>query len=154
MQKWIKLMVLGWVAAGFMLMVACSKDEPQEPVGNTGGAGVMPMAMEHDMGEGMHDMEGMPHDAGGMGHAMMAETTDGGAVLFQQHCAVCHPGGSNIITPEKTLDRKTLEKNGITSVADIVATMRKPGPGMTTFGPEVLSDEEAQQVAEHILSSY
>jgi len=64
------------------------------------------------------------------------------------------PGGSNIINPAKPLDRQTLEKNGITSAKDILAIVRKPGPGMTPFGPELLSDKEAEQVAEHILSTY
>ena len=154
MQKRIRLVVLGCVMAGALLVAGCNRDAPEETVPNASETAVRPMDMEHDMGDGMQKMEGMKHDMENMDKGMMAKTSDGAATLFQQHCAVCHPGGSNIITPEKTLDRKTLEKNGITSVEDIVAVMRKPGPGMNPFGPELLSDEEARQVAEHILSTY
>lgn len=132
---------------GLMLAAGCGREEPQDNGVAVSQTEAMPM--EHEMGSGMDAMHEMDHD-------MMAVTAvaDDGAKLFQQHCAVCHPGGSNIITPAKTLDRQTLEKNGITSAKDILAIVRKPGPGMTTFGPDLLSDKEVEQVAEHILSTY
>lgn len=139
--------MLAMACLGLMLAAGCGREEPQDNGVAVSQTEAMPM--EHDMGSGMEAMHEMDHD-------MMAApaVADDGAALFQQHCAVCHPGGSNIITPAKTLDRQTLEKNGITSAKDILAIVRKPGPGMTTFGPELLSDKEAQQVAEHILSTY
>lgn len=150
MRKKLGLTVMACLAAGLMVAGGCDREKPQEtnapPLADT-----KPMPMEHAMDSGT---DGMGHDMGMMDHKSMAAATDNGAVLFQQHCAVCHPGGSNIITPEKTLDRQTLEKNGITSVQDIIAILRNPGPGMTTFGPDVLSDKEAGQVAEHILATY
>jgi cytochrome c6 len=79
---------------------------------------------------------------------------DSGKALFEQHCAVCHPGGGNIINPEKPLDGATLAANGIKTAEEIVATLRKPGPGMITFGPEVISDDEAKEIAEYILKTY
>jgi len=148
MQRSIWVLVMACLGVGIMLAAGCGREEPQESGVAVSQTEAMPM--EHDMGSGMDAMHGMDHD-------MMAPTAvvdDGAAALFQQHCAVCHPGGSNIITPAKTLDRKTLEQNGITTAKDILAIMRKPGPGMTTFGPELLSDKEAEQVAEHILSTY
>jgi cytochrome c6 len=77
-----------------------------------------------------------------------------GQALFQQHCAVCHPGGGNIINPLKTLDGETLAANGIETVGDIVDNMRQPGPGMTRFDEDMLSDRDAGHIAEYILQSY
>lgn len=77
-----------------------------------------------------------------------------GRELFQQHCAVCHPGGGNIINPNKTLDGETLAANGIVTAADIVTTMRQPGPGMPRFDQGVLPDQAAGRIAEHILQTY
>jgi cytochrome c6 len=77
-----------------------------------------------------------------------------GQVLFEENCAVCHPQGGNIINPAKPLDRKTLAANGINSAADIVAIMRNPGPGMTRFGPEVIPQEKAEEIARYILKTF
>jgi cytochrome c6 len=159
MQKRIGVLVLACLAVGVILAAGCKREEPREDGNAVPQSETMPM--ERDTGSGMDAMQEMDHDMEGMDHnmeegdrGMMAKTTENGAALFQQHCALCHPGGSNIITPDKTLDRKTLEKNGIATVEDIVALTRTPGPGMTPFGPELLSDKEAKQVAEHILSTY
>lgn len=83
----------------------------------------------------------------------MSDDNDGQA-LFQQHCAVCHPGGGNIINPLKSLDGETLAANGIETVGDIVDNMRQPGPGMTRFDKGLLSDRDAGRIAEYILQSY
>ncbi len=77
-----------------------------------------------------------------------------GEALFTQHCAVCHPNGGNIINPDKPLDRASLERNGITGPADIVAIMRKPGPGMMIFDQNVISDQDAEKIAEYILKTF
>ncbi len=147
MQRSVWVLAMACLGMGVLLAAGCGREEPQENGVAVSQTEAMPM--EHDMGAGMDAMQGMDHD-------MMAATaaTDDGAALFQQHCAVCHPGGSNIINPAKPLDRQTLEKNGITSAKDILAIVRKPGPGMTPFGPELLSDKEVEQVAEYILSTY
>lgn len=152
MQRWIGILVVACLGVSTMLAAGCGREETQEDNGVVSQPETM--QMDQDMGSGVDAMEGMDHAMEGMDHGMMAKTTDNGAAVFQQHCAICHPGGSNIITPAKTLDRQTLANNNITSVKDIVATLRKPGPGMTTFSPEMLSDKEAEQVAEHILSTY
>jgi len=83
----------------------------------------------------------------------MPDGNDGQA-LFQQHCAVCHPGGGNIINPLKALDGETLAANGIETVGDIVDNIRQPGPGMTRFDKDQLSDRDAGRIAEYILQSY
>jgi cytochrome c6 len=89
----------------------------------------------------------------GQNKPSMAGDSDGQA-LFQQHCAVCHPGGGNIINPLKALDGETLAANGIETVGDIVDNMRQPGPGMTRFDEDMLSDRDAGHIAEYILQSY
>lgn len=85
--------------------------------------------------------------------APVVEAKDGQA-LFQQHCAVCHPGGGNIINPNKGLDGETLAASGIETAGDIVALMREPRPGMNRFGKDLLSDRDAGRIAEYILQTY
>ena len=62
--------------------------------------------------------------------------------------------GGNIINPDKPLDRAALTRNGITDAAAIVAIMRKPAPGMLTFGPDILSEAEAEKIADYILDTF
>jgi len=73
---------------------------------------------------------------------------------FQKHCAVCHPEGGNIINKAKPLTKEARKANGIKSWKDIVAKMRKPGPGMTKFDKKEISDKEAKAIAEYILKTF
>ena len=73
---------------------------------------------------------------------------------FQEHCAACHPGGKNIVTPAKSLSKKDLTANGIKTEKDIVAKMRAPGPGMTKFDAKAVSDKEATAIAGYILKTF
>jgi len=77
-----------------------------------------------------------------------------GEAAFKEHCAVCHPEGDNVVTPEKTLHKKDLGANGISKPADIIKKMRNPGPGMTTFDKKAVSDKEARAIAEYILKTF
>lgn len=179
-MKW--WMVIG-LAAGLLLAAGCGREEkgretgggavrtgvPAMPVENHGGSGMenavasgrdlttMRDMREELLGQEMAEPKAVSvdpakvQDAGG---TMTARAGNGGAALFQQHCAVCHPGGKNIINPEKPLDRKALTANGITTPEDIVALTRNPGPGMTPFSPQVLPDKEARQIAEYILATF
>jgi cytochrome c6 len=79
---------------------------------------------------------------------------ESGEKLFQQHCAVCHPDGGNIINPKKTLRSKDLQANNITKPEDIVKVMRNPGPGMPTFDEKTIPDPEAREIGEYILKSF
>lgn len=83
----------------------------------------------------------------------VAKVKDGQA-LFQQHCAVCHPGGGNIINPNKGLDAESLAANGVLTAGDIVALMREPRPGMSQFDKHLLSDRDASRIAEYIFQTY
>ena len=73
---------------------------------------------------------------------------------FQEHCAVCHPNGGNIIHPQKTLHKKVLAANGVKSAKDIVAKMRNPGPGMTKFDEKTIPNNEAMAIANYILKTF
>lgn len=86
------------------------------------------------------------------GIASGAEQT--GEALFKQHCALCHTNGGNIVNSQKTLHKKDREKNGIKTAADIIKTMRNPGPGMTKFDGKVVSDKDAGAIAGYIVKTF
>ncbi len=73
---------------------------------------------------------------------------------FKDHCASCHPDGGNIINPQKTLHKKDREVNNVKTEADIIGKMRKPGPGMTEFDKNTISDEKARAIARYILKTF
>ncbi len=73
---------------------------------------------------------------------------------FEEHCAVCHPDGGNVINAQKTLNKKTLMDNGVKSSKDILAKIRNPGPGMTKFDKKTISDKEAKAIAEYIFKTF
>jgi cytochrome c6 len=77
-----------------------------------------------------------------------------GEAKFKEQCAVCHPDGGNIITPNKTLLKKDRMANNIKTEADIIQKMRSPGPGMTKFDEKTLSDKEAHAIAGYILQTF
>ena len=77
-----------------------------------------------------------------------------GEAEFKEHCAICHPDGGNIINPAKTLHKKDLDAGGIKKPADIIAKMRKPGPGMTQFDKKTVPDKEANAIAAYILKTF
>lgn len=91
-----------------------------------------------------------------IGTIAFAEKTskDTGEAEFKEHCALCHPDGGNIINPKKTLHKKDREANNIMTEADIVKTMRKPGPGMTAFDEKTISDQEAKEIAKYIQMTF
>jgi cytochrome c6 len=90
--------------------------------------------------------------------AALADSKKGGKIdgkkEFEEHCAVCHPNGGNIMNPAKTLGKKELAASGVKSAKDIIAKMRKPGPGMTAFDKKAVSDKEAKAIAEYILKTF
>jgi hypothetical protein len=64
---------------------------------------------------------------------------------------------------KKTLSKKDREANNILTAADIIAKMRNPGPapthpqewsGMKMFDKYKISDNEAQKIAEYILTTF
>lgn len=89
-----------------------------------------------------------------VGFAKEAVKDDLGEKLFKKHCAQCHPDGSNIVKPEKTLSAKDREAHKIKTVKDIIKLMRNPGPGMVKFGEKTISEKEARAIAEYILKTF
>lgn len=77
-----------------------------------------------------------------------------GEELFQQHCAVCHKDGGNIINPKKALKKDELAQRGIKNAKGIVKNMRNPGPGMTKFDRKTISDKDAKAIADYILKTF
>jgi len=73
---------------------------------------------------------------------------------FEEHCAVCHPKGGNIVNAQKTLSKKSLAAHGVKTEKDIVAKMRNPGPGMNKFDEKTVSDKEATAIAKYILATF
>ena len=73
---------------------------------------------------------------------------------FNEHCAVCHPEGGNIINSAKTLKKKDLDANGIKTSADIVKLIRNPNAGMTKFGKKTISDKNAKAIADYIMMTF
>ncbi len=83
-----------------------------------------------------------------------AKEEKSGEALFKLNCSPCHPDGGNIINPQKTLHKKDLDANKIKKPADIVKKMRNPGPGMTKFDAQTISDKNAKEIAEYILKTF
>lgn len=86
-----------------------------------------------------------------------------GEALFKQNCSSCHPNGGNILNPKKTLSKKDREENNIFTAEDIINKMRNPGPspthpqewaGMKMFDKYKITDDEAQKIAEYILTTF
>ena len=67
------------------------------------------------------------------------------------------------MNPEKTLKKKDLEQNKITSAADIVKIIRSGGPapkhpqawsGMKKFDEKDLPEREALMIADYVLKTF
>lgn len=84
-------------------------------------------------------------------HTAQAAT---GEELFKQHCSVCHPNGGNIINPKETLHKAHREAGKANTVEAIIHKMRNPGPGMSKFDSNFLSDSDARAIAEYILKTF
>ena len=77
-----------------------------------------------------------------------------GEELFKEHCSACHLDGGNIINPQKTLRKAEREAHGIVGKADIIEKMRHPGKGMTSWSAATISDQDAEAIADFILSTF
>jgi cytochrome c6 len=104
----------------------------------------------------------LPAFVSGMGVCLLAMTglANGtqqehpGAAAFREYCMVCHPGGSNIFVPEKSLHKKDLETHNIKTPEDIVRIIRNPGPQMTKFDESTIPDRVARDIADYILENF
>jgi cytochrome c6 len=90
----------------------------------------------------------------GAGYAGKDAMGKSGEELYNQHCAMCHPDGGNIVNPQYTLHNKDLKAHKIKKAGDIVKKMRHPGEGMTKFDTKTVSDPDAKKIAEYILKKF
>ncbi len=77
-----------------------------------------------------------------------------GEELFKQNCAPCHVNGGNIVNPAFTLHAKDREAHGVKTAKDIIGKMRNPGPGMTKFDKQAISDKDAKKIADYIIKTF
>jgi cytochrome c6 len=77
-----------------------------------------------------------------------------GEALFKQHCAACHPDGGNPMNQKKTLKPADMAANNVKTSDDIVKLMRNPGPGMTKFDANTVSDSDAKAIGDYVLSTF
>jgi cytochrome c6 len=73
-----------------------------------------------------------------------------GMFLFKTNCVACHNQGINIIIPEKNLERKTLEANGMYDINAIKYQISNGKNGMPAFGGR-LKETEIEEIAEYVL---
>lgn len=83
-----------------------------------------------------------------------AAKKNSGEKLYTQHCAVCHPGGGNIVNPKKTLGKNALVANNIKTEEDIIKVLRNGVPGMPKFDENAISKKDAQEIADYIAKTF
>ena len=89
--------------------------------------------------------------AAGTGQADQPKT---GEAEFKTYCSACHYEGGNLLKADKTLSKSDRERNGVKSAQDIIRLVRHPGEGMTVFDESMLSEKDAQAIAEYIITTY
>jgi cytochrome c6 len=80
-----------------------------------------------------------------------AYNVESGKVIFNNRCIACHKGGTNVVIPEKNLQRLTLEANGMYSREAIMYQVLNGKNGMPAFGGR-LKEMEIEDVAEYVMS--
>lgn len=81
----------------------------------------------------------------------IAADLENGERIFSANCSACHAGGNNVIIPEKTLKKDTLEANGMNSVNAITYQVTNGKNAMPAFGGR-LDDSDIEDVANYVLS--
>lgn len=77
-----------------------------------------------------------------------------GEALYKQHCAACHPDGGNPMNQKKTLHAADMAANNVKSSDDVVKLMRNPGPGMTKFDSNTISDSDAKAIGDYVIATF
>ena len=70
--------------------------------------------------------------------------------LFASNCASCHKGGNNLLNPQKTLKKETLEKYAMYSKDKIVYQITNGKPPMPAFKGRLKADQIAG-LADYVL---
>lgn len=76
-----------------------------------------------------------------------------GKQIFYNNCNVCHIGGTNIIIPEKSLLKKSLDANGMNNLDAIMYQVMNGKNGMPAFGGR-LKETEIENVAIFVLKEF
>ncbi len=83
-------------------------------------------------------------------HLAIAGNVDAGEKIFTSTCVGCHNKGLNVISPEKTLKKSDLEKNGKYSEKAIIDQVTNGKSPMPAFG-KILSASDIENVAAFVL---
>jgi len=75
---------------------------------------------------------------------------ENGKKLFQTNCVACHNKGTNLIIPEKNLQKSILEANGMYSKDGIIYQVLNGKNGMPAFGGR-LEESEIEEIANYVL---
>jgi cytochrome c6 len=73
-----------------------------------------------------------------------------GKNLFNSNCIACHSKGTNLIIPEKNLQKSILEANGMYSKDAIIYQVINGKNGMPAFGGR-LQELEIEEIANYVL---
>ena len=78
---------------------------------------------------------------------------DAGETVFKSNCAACHPGGQNVIMPEKSLEKAALDTylNGGRNEASVIKQVTIGKNAMPKFGGR-LPDEDIANVAAYVIA--
>ena len=80
----------------------------------------------------------------------IAANAEAGEKIFMNNCTGCHSNGLNVIAPEKTLKKSSLEKNGKFSQQAIINQVTNGKSPMPAFG-KALSADDIENVAAFVL---
>mmetsp|Transcript_21542 Transcript_21542/g.38899 ORF Transcript_21542/g.38899 Transcript_21542/m.38899 type:complete len:158 (-) Transcript_21542:255-728(-) len=77
-----------------------------------------------------------------------------GELIFRSNCAVCHPGGQNVIIPDKSLQKEALEKylSGGMSEESVMRQVENGKNAMPAFGGR-LGNDDIGNVASYVIAS-
>jgi cytochrome c6 len=70
-----------------------------------------------------------------------------GEAFFKQNCMGCHPGGGNVIKPDKPLTGASQLK----TFEAFLTWIRNPVQPMPTYSPAKISDEQAKKLYDYIV---
>jgi cytochrome c6 len=73
-----------------------------------------------------------------------------GKKLFNENCIACHNKGTNVIIPEKNLQKEILERNGMYNMDSIMYQVLNGKNGMPAFGGR-LKENEIEEIANYVI---
>jgi cytochrome c6 len=85
----------------------------------------------------------------GIGIAQDMQKGKTGKEEYQTNCSPCHPDGGNVIKPEKPL--KGSKK--LANFKTFISWIRNPLPSMTTFPASQISDKQARERYDFIITA-